>query len=142
MNMHQEKMDALIAGMNGGRKARTAWQEETEQNLETMQSVAEHQEVPAEHAAVETGKAPKKQYRGRHLAVGRRRKPKEVTWGNRGSQKKMAAACRKMTPPLCRSGMAQGKRHQENSDPGKMQIMEGITRHLQNDDPPYRSGMA
>jgi hypothetical protein len=24
MNMHQEKMDALIAGMNGGRKARTA----------------------------------------------------------------------------------------------------------------------
>jgi hypothetical protein len=36
--------------------------------------------------------------------------------------------------PLCKNGMAQGKRLQENSDPGKLWTAEGIG-HWQKDDP-------
>lgn len=92
--------------MKDGRKERTACQEEMEPNLEMTQSIVKRQVVPTEHAAVVTGKAPKKQYRVWHLAAGRRGKPKEMTRGNCGSQRKLAAACRKMT---CCAGVAQHK---------------------------------
>jgi hypothetical protein len=112
---HQEKMDAWIAHMKDGRKERKARQEvmeaspeKTEPNPEMMQSVAEHQEVPTEHATVETGKVPKKRHRGRHLAAGHHRKPKELTRGDCGSRGKLAATCRKMTR---HAGMAQHKGH-------------------------------
>jgi hypothetical protein len=53
-------------------------------------SVAEHQDVPKEEAAL------KKRYGGQHLAVGRRDKPKKRTLGDGGSRK-FIAACRGMT---------------------------------------------
>jgi hypothetical protein len=59
-----------------------------EPNPEEMQSEVEHWKVPTEHAAVETGKTPN---RGRHLAAGRHGKPEELTRGNFGSRRKLAA---------------------------------------------------
>jgi hypothetical protein len=59
--------------------------------LEEMKSIAEHQEVPKEVAAVETIGALKDQYGDRHLAIGRRQQLKKRTQGNGGSQKKSAA---------------------------------------------------
>jgi hypothetical protein len=70
-----------------------------------------HQDVSKEHAAVETGKAPKKRHRDRHLAAGRSGKPKELTGGNCGSRK-LAAACR-MTR---RAGVAWRKRNVVRKD--------------------------
>jgi hypothetical protein len=58
-----------------------------------MKPEAEHQEVSKEHAAVKTGKAPSKQHGDQHLAA---RKPKELTQGDCGSQRKLPAACRKV----------------------------------------------
>jgi hypothetical protein len=39
----------------------------------------------------------KKRYRGRHLAAGRRREPRELIRGDCGSRRKLAAACRKVS---------------------------------------------
>jgi hypothetical protein len=81
-----------------------------EANPEEMESEAEYREVPKEHAAVETGKAPNKRHRGWHLVAKRRQKPKERTRGNYGSRKKLA------DDPPCKSGAAQEKRRQEKLD--------------------------
>jgi hypothetical protein len=56
-----------------------------------------HEEVAKEEAAVETFGALKKQHTGWHLATGHCVKLKERNQGNGGSQKKLAAACRRMT---------------------------------------------
>jgi hypothetical protein len=68
-----------------------------EANPEEMQFVVEHWEVPKEHATVKSVGGPRKRHGRRNLASGHCRKPKEPTWGNCGSQKKLAAASRKMT---------------------------------------------
>jgi hypothetical protein len=46
---------------------------------------------------VKPARALKKRRRDRHLAVGRRGKPKERTKGDGGSRKKLVATCRRMT---------------------------------------------
>jgi hypothetical protein len=96
-------MDALIADMKDGRKGRMACQEATETNPkkmepspEMMQSVGEQREVPKEEAAMRSSGALKKRHRDQHLAAGHRRKPKELTRENYRSQRKLAAACRKV----------------------------------------------
>jgi hypothetical protein len=60
-----------------------------------MQPVGEHQEVPREEAAVKPVERRKKRHRGRKQAAGRHGEPKELTRGDHGSRKNLAAACRK-----------------------------------------------
>jgi hypothetical protein len=134
VNAFQERMDASIADMKDGRKERTACQEAAEANpekLETnpemMQSVGEHREVPKEEAAVRSSGALKKWHRGRHLASGRRREPKERTRGNCGSRSKLAAARRRMS---CRAWVtrSQGTRQgQCGTNPESTDAQEEIT---------------
>jgi hypothetical protein len=57
----------------------------------------EHREVPTEDAVVKTVKGWKKWHRGQKLAAGQRREPKELTRGDCRSQRKWAAACRKVS---------------------------------------------
>jgi hypothetical protein len=56
-----------------------------------------HQQVPMEDAIVKPIGGRKKWHRGRHLAAGCRREPKELTRGDCGSQRKLAATCRKVS---------------------------------------------
>jgi hypothetical protein len=65
-----------------------------ELNPEDKESEVEHQEVPTEEATVKSSGTMKKQHRGRYLAAGRHREPKELTHGNCGSQRKLAVAYR------------------------------------------------
>jgi hypothetical protein len=62
-----------------------------------MQSTEEHQEIPKGEAAVMQVGEPRKRYKIRNLAAERRQKRKERTGGNRGSRRKSAAACRKVS---------------------------------------------
>jgi hypothetical protein len=80
MNAHYERMIAIIKTC-----------------LEEMEAVAEHQEVPAEEAAVKSSGKMKKRHRGRYLAAGRRGEPNELTRQDCGSRRKLAAACRKVS---------------------------------------------
>jgi hypothetical protein len=56
-----------------------------------------HGEVPRVEATVKTVRALKEQYGDLHLAVGRRQQLKKWTQDEGGSQKKLAAAHRRMT---------------------------------------------
>jgi hypothetical protein len=62
-----------------------------------MQSTEEYQEMPKGEAAVMPVGEPRTQCRVRNLAVERRQKRKERIRGNRGSRRKSAAACRKVS---------------------------------------------
>jgi hypothetical protein len=117
---HEEMMTKLYAyhermkaSVNAWRKETMACQEATEvysdkmeADAEEMKSVAEQEKDPKEDATVETGRAPNKQHRGWHLATGHRSQLEERTRGNCGSQKKLAAASRKMNH---QAGVAQCK---------------------------------
>jgi hypothetical protein len=65
-------------------------------NPEEMKSVAVPEEVPEKHAVVKPVGGLRKRYRGQKLAAGRRGEPKELTRGNCGSRRKLAAACKKV----------------------------------------------
>jgi hypothetical protein len=71
--------------------------ENTEPDPGMMQSVEEHQEVPKEEAVVKPVKGRKKWCRDQNLATVRRRGPKEMTRGDCGAGRKLAAACRKVS---------------------------------------------
>jgi hypothetical protein len=62
-----------------------------------MQSIKEHQEIPKEEAAVMPVIEPGKRRKVCNLAAERRQKRKERTRGNRGSRRKSAPACRKVS---------------------------------------------
>jgi hypothetical protein len=62
-----------------------------------MQSIEEHQEIPKEDAAVMLVRELRKWRSVCNLAAERRQKGKERTQGNRGSRRKSAAACRKVS---------------------------------------------
>jgi hypothetical protein len=79
-----------------------------EANPEEIKSVAEHQEVTVEEAAVKSLGALKKQHMGWHLVAGCHSQLQERTQGNCGSRKKLAAASRKLTHS---AGVAQRKGH-------------------------------
>jgi hypothetical protein len=96
--------EVAIHSLRAGRSKIAASQEATEANTEKtepdrgmMQSIAEHQVTPKEAAIVKWVKGWKKQHRGRKPAAGRRRGPKEMTRGDYGSGRKLAAACRKVS---------------------------------------------
>jgi hypothetical protein len=78
-------------------KATEADIEKIEPDLEMMQSVGDHQEVPEEGAIEKTVQGRKRRHRGRKQAAGRRAEPKELTRGDCGSRRKLAAACRKVS---------------------------------------------
>jgi hypothetical protein len=79
-----------------------------ELNPEDVEIKVQHREVPTEEAAVKSSGTMKKRHRGRHQAAGRRREPKELTRGESGSRRKLAAACRKVSR---RGAVARRKRN-------------------------------
>jgi hypothetical protein len=101
------KIDEMFARMD--RKASpermTATQAKTDVKLkelteprgEMMQSAEEYQQVPNEDAVVIPVRIRKRRHRGRKEAAGRRLEPKELNRVDRGSRKKLAAACRKVS---------------------------------------------
>jgi hypothetical protein len=109
------KMDAGLAEMKDGQKEMVGNQKVTEANPEKMEansdgmaSVAVHEKVPKEEAAVKSFGESKKQRGVWHLAVKQHREPKDWTQGNCESWKKFGASCRWMT---CHAGVAW---HKEN----------------------------
>jgi gamma-glutamyltranspeptidase len=70
--------------------------EKIEPNSGMMQSIVEHQEDCNEDATVKPVEGWKKQHRGRNQAAGQRGQPKELTQGDCGSQRKLAATYRKV----------------------------------------------
>jgi hypothetical protein len=71
--------------------------EKIEQDPRMMQSVEEHQDIPTEDIAVMPVGEPRKQRRVWKSTAGRRGEPKELTRGNHGSRRRLAAACRKVS---------------------------------------------
>jgi hypothetical protein len=71
---------------------------------EEMKSESEHLEVPKDDAVVKPVKGQKKRHRDWHQAAGRHGEPKELTRGDCGSQRKLAATCRKVS---CHAVLAQ-----------------------------------
>jgi hypothetical protein len=66
-------------------------------NPEEMECESEHKEIPKEDAVVKPVEGRKKRHRGQKLAAGRHGEPKELTRGDCGSRRKLAAACRKVS---------------------------------------------
>jgi hypothetical protein len=62
-----------------------------------MPSIAEHQVAPKKDAVVKPVEGWKKRHRGRKPAAGRRGWPKEMTLGDCGARRKLAAAWRKVS---------------------------------------------
>jgi hypothetical protein len=96
-----EKMEACL-----GKTEAT----DLEANREEIESKGEYEEVPKEQAAVETFGALKKRHGDWHLAVRRHGQPKKRIHGDRGSRKKMAAACIRMTRRAI-PAQRKGRRH-------------------------------
>jgi hypothetical protein len=101
MDVNQERMEASA---NAWRKETAACHEETGACLESkeptsdeIESIAVHENVPKEEAAVESFGALKERYGDRHPAVGRRRQPKKRTQDDGGSRQKLAAARGRLT---------------------------------------------
>jgi hypothetical protein len=98
------KMIAWLAERKDRRKETMACQvtmeaclDSKEPNPEDRESEVEHRNAPTEEAAVKSSGAMKKRHRSRHLAAGGRGEPKELTRGDGGSRRKLAAACRKVS---------------------------------------------
>jgi hypothetical protein len=85
-----------------------------------MQSVAEHQKVPKEDV-VKPVKGRKRRHRGKEQAAGRRGEPKELTRGDCGSLRKLAAACRKVS----RRATVHGARGKSSENLGPTEIVDG-----------------
>jgi hypothetical protein len=90
--------------MNAWRKEAMACQGKTEARLEgeeltsvEMKSEVAHQMVLRKYAAVMPVRGRKKRHRGWNQAAGQRGEPKKLNRGNWGSQRKLAAACMKVS---------------------------------------------
>jgi hypothetical protein len=94
-NYMKASSEDMMVKFGGHREGTKSDPEQMEPSPEMMQSIGEHQEVPREEATVIPVRGRKRQHRGRKQAAGRRGEPKELTRGDCGSQKKLAAACRK-----------------------------------------------
>jgi hypothetical protein len=93
----EERMTATQAKTDGKLKelTETIAKTQAEPREEMMQSAEEQQEVPREDAVVTLVRGQERRHRGWKQAAGRRGEPKELTRGDRGSRKKLAATCRK-----------------------------------------------
>jgi hypothetical protein len=87
INTHHERMMACLGKMEAT---------DLKVNPEEMESESEHREVPQEMAAVRSLGTMKKRHWDPHLAAGHCGKPEELTQGDCGSWRKLAAACRKV----------------------------------------------
>jgi hypothetical protein len=123
--------DVAIYSLRKYRKETMACQGTTEARLE---SELEHQEIPNEDAVVKPVRGRKKRHRGRKQAAGRRGELKELTRGDCGSQKKLAAACRKVsrraTVAWCKRNVFRNSWTNRNCEPRKEVTTAGrkITR--------------
>jgi hypothetical protein len=130
---HEEMMamlDAYHERMMACLGKTEADKEKTEPDPGIMQSTEEHQEIPKGEAAAMPVGEPRKRCRVRNMAAERRQKRKERTRENRGSRRKSAAACRKVSR---RAKVAWQKRKlvrrtgtQENCEPLKEFSPTGI----------------
>jgi hypothetical protein len=93
--IHERRM----AKLDAYQERMMAHREATETKLDPglMQSTEKHQEIPKGEASVMLVGVPRKRRRVRNLAAECRQKRKERTRGNRGSKRKLAAACRKVS---------------------------------------------
>jgi hypothetical protein len=125
VDTYQERMMACL----GKTEADT---EETEPDPGMMQTTEEHQEIPKGEAAVMPVGEPRKRCRVRSLAAERGQKRKERTRGNRGSRRKSAAACRKVSHcarvAWHRKSVVRNIGTQENCGPRKEFAAAGIRR--------------
>jgi hypothetical protein len=87
------RMDERMTAIQG--KTDVKLEELTGPRDEMMQSAEEHHEIPNECAVVKPVRIRKRRHRGRKETARRRLEPKELNRGDRGSRKKLAAACRK-----------------------------------------------
>jgi hypothetical protein len=117
--------------MKACHEAMEADTEKTAPNSGMMHSTAEHQEACNEDAIVKPVEGWKKQHRGRNQAAGQRGELKELTQGDCGSQRELAATCRKV---FHHARMAWYK---GNFDSGKLWTTAGIGC-WQKDDPPMQ----
>jgi hypothetical protein len=90
INAYHERMMACLRKTKADR-------EKTEPNPGMMQSTEEHQEIPKGEVAVMSVGEPRKWHRVCSLAGECRQKRKKMTQGNRGSRRKSAAACSKVS---------------------------------------------
>jgi hypothetical protein len=92
-------LDEWLMDLKDGRKETTACNvvTETEPDPRMMHSVEEHQDIRKEEAVVVPVGEPRKWRRVSNLAAERHQKRKERAKGNRGSRRKSAAACRKVS---------------------------------------------
>jgi hypothetical protein len=86
IDANQNKMEATVHSIRSDRKIQCR-----------IENEVERREVPTEEASVKSSGITKKRHRGRHIAAGRRREPKELTQRDWGSRGKLAAACRKVS---------------------------------------------
>jgi succinate dehydrogenase/fumarate reductase flavoprotein subunit len=82
--------------MKARREATEACRESKETTSLAIESVAVHEEVPKEEAALEPVRALRERHGDRNLAVGRRRLQKKRNQGNGVSRKELLAGCRGM----------------------------------------------
>jgi hypothetical protein len=129
---HEEMMamvDAYHERMMACLRKTKADTEKTEPDPGMMQSTEENQEIPKGEAAVIPVREPRKRRRVRSLATERCQKWKERTRGNRGSRRKSAAACRKVSHcarvAWHKRNLVRKIRIQENCEPWKRWIVTG-----------------
>jgi hypothetical protein len=111
---HLECEEPTSAGMNAWQEETTACHEAMEPDIEKikadsgmMEFEVEHREAPEEDTIVKPVEGQNKQHRGQKQAAGRHGEPKELNRGICGSQKKLAAAWRKVS---CHATVAWHKR--------------------------------
>jgi hypothetical protein len=104
-----------------------------ELNSEDMESGVELRQILTEEDAVKTCGTIKKRHRGRKQAAGRREEPKELTRGDCGLRRKLAAACRKVS---CSATVAWRKGNFFR----ELWTAKGMGRSRQEDVPKYKSG--
>jgi hypothetical protein len=131
------KMDAWIAETKDEQKetmarqvTTEACQDSKEPSPEDMASEVERREVPTEEAAVKSSRTMKKRHRGRHVAAGRRGEPKELTRGDCGPRRRLAAACRKVSR---RAGVAWRKRIVVRRDLTRNQVERGAPKRRKDE---------
>jgi hypothetical protein len=92
-------LDKWLMDLKDGRKETTTCKETTETKLNPglMQSIEEHQDIPKGEVAVMPVRESGKRHRVCNLDAERHQKRKERTQGNRGSRRKLAATCRKVS---------------------------------------------
>jgi hypothetical protein len=87
--------ERIEAPMDVSQDATKAYPKIMDVNPKEIKSIAMHEEVPNDDAAVKYFGAMTKRHRGRNMEVGRRENLKERTKGKGGYRKKLAAARRK-----------------------------------------------